>query len=433
MSERTYKVIPQSKISEWQGLDRIAAYVHHMKCIWREQEKDDIGIDGEIELCKNRDDGDGYIGTGKIVKVQSKSGLSYIKRDKEKTFAASVRHQDLCYWRDVNLPVLFIVYHPEDDKLYWKDIKTYIDSESNIFTKPYEIKFNKQNDIFDENVYQQLCQLCEEAPERIDSNTDETLFSNLLEVTRLPEQIYVTSVLPEKRPQFHQRLSGFKPPYIFDDSSVISLTDPSITENALTPVIDSSSVMSVDLSDWLEQDEKAINYLKQLLNKLLHKHLCRQGLVFQRELKRYFYNEGLSKDKAISREWTNSRTGRTQPRLVGKYYVYGKHEFFKHLALSARFEQYGSKWAIHIKPMHYFSVDGSLRWMGETARSFSIRNRVREYNTQYLNHVLFWSFILSNGKPEFSLKLDHKPIVTIKGSPESVNVSFGIHSFSEKK
>ena len=80
------KIVPKSKLSEWQGLDRIAIVVHGMRCIWREQEKDDIGVDGEIELCRPRNDGDGLIGTGKIVKVQSKSGISYVKRDEEKTF-----------------------------------------------------------------------------------------------------------------------------------------------------------------------------------------------------------------------------------------------------------------------------------------------------------------------------------------------------------
>jgi len=433
MPERSYKVIPLSKISEWQGLDRIAVYVHNMRCIWREQEKDDIGIDGEIELCKPRSDGEGYIGTGKIVKVQSKSGSSYIKKNQEQTFSTSVRHQDLCYWRDVNLPVLFIVYHPSDNKLYWKDVKAYIDGNSSVFNKPYEIKFDKEKDVFDENVYLQLCQLCEEAPERINSKTNEILFSNLLEVTQLPEKVFIASVLPEKRPQFHQRLSGFKPPYIFNDGFVLTLTNPSLTENALALVIEKNNVVSIDLYDWLEKEAKAKDYLKQLLNKLLHKHLCRQGLIFQKELKRYYFNEGLTKENSISREWTNSRTGRTQPRLVGKHYTYGKHEFFKHLALSARFEQYASKWAIYLKPMHYFTVDGNRRWMGEAAHSFAIRNRIREYNPQYLTHVLFWSFILSNGKPEFSLKLDYQSIVTIKGSPESINVSFGIHNFSEKK
>jgi len=45
------KILAKSKISEWNGLDGISAIVHGMRCIWREQEKDDFGIDGEIELC----------------------------------------------------------------------------------------------------------------------------------------------------------------------------------------------------------------------------------------------------------------------------------------------------------------------------------------------------------------------------------------------
>src|SRR5215475_3399730 len=72
------KIVSATKVAEWRGLDRINAVVHGMKCIWREQEKDDIGVDGEIELCRSRDDGEGLVGTGKIVKVQSKSGSSYV-------------------------------------------------------------------------------------------------------------------------------------------------------------------------------------------------------------------------------------------------------------------------------------------------------------------------------------------------------------------
>jgi hypothetical protein len=51
------KVVAKSKSSEWAGLDRISQVVHAMNCIWREQQKDDIGIDGEIELCVPREDG----------------------------------------------------------------------------------------------------------------------------------------------------------------------------------------------------------------------------------------------------------------------------------------------------------------------------------------------------------------------------------------
>jgi hypothetical protein len=76
------KTIPPSKFQEWKGLDRISQIVHEMKCIFREISKDDFGIDGEIEVVVEKPDGQGYQCTGVIIKVQAKSGMSYVKRIK---------------------------------------------------------------------------------------------------------------------------------------------------------------------------------------------------------------------------------------------------------------------------------------------------------------------------------------------------------------
>jgi hypothetical protein len=152
-----HKIVSKSKLSEWRGLDRIALVVHGMRCIWREQEKDDIGIDGEIELCRPRDDGDGLIGTGKIVKVQSKSGSSYVIKDQDESFASPVTEKDLRYWRDLNVPVIYVVFHPDDDVLYWKDIKAYLAQNPDALTAPCRIEFDKAADCFDDRAYAALC------------------------------------------------------------------------------------------------------------------------------------------------------------------------------------------------------------------------------------------------------------------------------------
>ena len=55
------KIVPASKFQELKGLDRISQVVHEMQCIWREISKDDIGIDGEIDLLEPRPDGKGAI------------------------------------------------------------------------------------------------------------------------------------------------------------------------------------------------------------------------------------------------------------------------------------------------------------------------------------------------------------------------------------
>jgi hypothetical protein len=423
-----HKIVPKSKVSEWRGLDRITLVAHGMRCIWREQEKDDIGIDGEIELCRPRDDGDGLIGTGKIVKVQSKSGSSYIIRDTDTAFASPVAEKDLRYWRDLNVPVIYVVFHPDDDVLYWKDVKAYLAANPDALTAPYRIEFEKATDRFDESAYGALCELCEQAPERVDTDAGETLYTNLLPVLALPKLIWVAPVLPEKQPRFHDRLTGagIIPPYVYKTGMVVALADPSLPGTALTQVVEDGAVESFELSDWLGQSPENENDLRALLNGLLHRRLRRLGCDYQKNPRRYFMNKGLAEDAPLQRRWTSARTGRSQSRLVAKHYAYGKVSFFRHQALDAKFERLGDEWAIGIYPHLHFTTDGSKCWEGQIARSYLIRARAEEYNNVYLNNVLFWANQLSRGEPTFHLQIGDEIVATVSGVPLTVETTFSI-------
>src|SRR3954451_942801 len=109
------KTVLASKQTEWNGLDRISVLVHQMGNIWREMTKDDFGLDGEIEVVTPKADGTGSETTGGIVKVQAKAGESYIRFDTPTSFSTPVDPDDLIYWQSCTFPVLFIVYHPNDD------------------------------------------------------------------------------------------------------------------------------------------------------------------------------------------------------------------------------------------------------------------------------------------------------------------------------
>ena len=107
------KKIEPSKLMEWAGLDRIQTIVHsQLKHIFREISKDDLGIDGEIELLKEKENG-GFETTGQFIKVQAKAGASYIGKEDKTTFEVKVSRADLEYWNSANLPVLFIIYNPK--------------------------------------------------------------------------------------------------------------------------------------------------------------------------------------------------------------------------------------------------------------------------------------------------------------------------------
>lgn len=431
LSNSTDKIIPRSKSSEWLGLDRISVIVHEMSCIWREQEKDDIGVDGEIELCVPRQEGNGAIGTGKIIKVQSKSGQHYVRSDQDGTFESPVKEKDLLYWGKLNVPIIYVVYHPKDDCLYWKDIQAYLRANPDAFEEPHRILFEKESDRFDLTALNALYELCKTAPERVDTSCSELLFPNFIEAIALPKQVFVSTVIPEKRSQFHQRLFGYIPPYSYRDGILTTLTNPSQSKSAFTNIID-SEIESFPFEEWLEQDPGAENAARGLLNGLIEKHLMDKGLSYQRRYRRFFYSKGLSKEKSIKKVWKSARTNRSPSRTVAQYYEYGKDKFFKHLALSARFQRYGKTWGIVIRPEVYYSTDGMTSWNSEKVKSYSTRHRSREYNNQYLNNVLFWSFVLSGGEPQFSMELDGQPIVLVKGMPEGISAPFGIRSIQLK-
>ncbi len=66
---------PKTKIIEQEGINYIAYVVNQMGCIWRETTKNDIGIDGYIELIENGES------NGFIIGVQCKSGESFIRNE----------------------------------------------------------------------------------------------------------------------------------------------------------------------------------------------------------------------------------------------------------------------------------------------------------------------------------------------------------------
>ena len=161
------KTVPSSKFQEWRALDRITPIVHEMNCIFREITKDDFGIDGEIEVVVRKADGKGFQTTGGIIKVQAKSGMSYVKQDSETGFATPVDRSDFELWYNATYPVIFIVYHPGDDKLYWKEVKEYIRSTSNVFQPPLRIVFDKATDEFTPACYDVICKIAAVSPPRV--------------------------------------------------------------------------------------------------------------------------------------------------------------------------------------------------------------------------------------------------------------------------
>jgi hypothetical protein len=414
------KTISISKLQEWKALDRISPIVHEMPSIFREIAKDDFGIDGEIEVLIPKADGEGFETTGSIIKVQAKSGASYVKQDSETGFSTPVNKDDLELWYNATHPVILIVYHPKDDKLYWKEVKGYIQSTPNVFQPPLRIVFDKTTDEFTPACHKTVCDIAAVSPPRVSRQDKERLFSNLLLIRRMPGTVW-------SAPTNHQDYSwvkreirndgGFVPPFCIIGSYIHTLSDLNDDGCTLRSFCDTEKISSQSSVNWWNSQDSIKSYVS-MLNRLLRIHIYRCGLKYSRDFHRYYFPRENDSDLEFKRAWYNARTKKQAPeRIVAKFYEYGIDQFWRHTAADLRFRMIGSSWFLQIIPKYFFTIDGEMPIDPDKVGPYTTKLKALERNPHVLNHILFWSHVLSQDKPDTKINLDFKPVMIIEKLP----------------
>jgi len=419
------KTVMVSKFSEWKGLDRIGPIVHSMPSIFREISKDDFGIDGEIEIVVPKTKGKGFETTGGIIKVQSKSGASYIKQDSEQSFSTPIERNDLEAWVGANVPVILIVYHPGDDALYWKDIKFYVKSTPQVFQPPLRIIFDKSKDLFDETCYPTLCALAAISPPPISSLQKERLYSNLLLVKNSPRLLTQASTAYGHMREVREQLRGFVPPFCITGGQLYTLSDLRNPQCPLRLFCDTTTIRDLPTTRWIEEEQGANDYIF-LLNQLLSAHLRRNGLHFQHDLHRHYFPRRDETSEEFKHEWLSVRTGHTGYRAVARHYHYGKESYWRHLAAKFSFKRFGSLLCLQILPKYFYTTDGQTPYDTTKVGPATTRIKAVEHNINVLNQVLFWADFLSERNPSIELRLDGRPSVVIEKEPLSGIAAFAI-------
>jgi hypothetical protein len=89
-----------------------------MGWIFREQNRDDYGIDAHIEITR-----DGRA-TGRLIAAQIKSGRSYLRETlpggKGYVYRGQIKH--LLYWQHHSLPVILILCDPDNEQCYYSEV-----------------------------------------------------------------------------------------------------------------------------------------------------------------------------------------------------------------------------------------------------------------------------------------------------------------------
>lgn len=469
------KIVAKSKYAEWLGLVRIREIVClDMQCIYRETSQDDFGIDGTIEMTVPASDGQ-RLTKGGIVNFQSKAGKKYVVADSAESFSTPIRMQDIQYWTTSNVPVIFIVYHPDDKCLYYVDIKDYVKKNPRIYTQPHKVEFDKSKDAFDKNAYRELCRLAETTPPPIDFSQGERLFSNLFPVTwhtpvftsaatdyiSREEIFYDFNTRTESEEKF--RL----PPFFLFENRIYTLTDLRSPDNLLRDFCDTDTISDHDVLAWLEVDDASeletgfggrdeyedLDFVREqesteiyarrdrqrkshalrsnvinLFNQLLGKHLAERGLEYSRDYKRSFFPRKNQKDLEFKRPWKSIRTGISDERTVCKFYdKYGSLRFWRHEALSAGFRVYGNRIYLEIEPKLFFTEDGVTPCPGELVGPYSTGYKSDRRNPAVLNDVLFWAYIFGAKQGgEIEMKVGKQVLIKISSEPVIFNADFSI-------
>ncbi|HGS4888132.1 TPA: DUF4365 domain-containing protein [Vibrio parahaemolyticus] len=126
------------------GVSRLEFYFSQNGWLFREQVILDFGIDAQVEIV------DENYPTGDLIAIQIKSGLSFFDEETDDSYVFRTTDKHISYWANHSLPVILVLYHPEQDKLYWQSI-----SEETVINtgKNWKVKVPKSNELTEKSFY----------------------------------------------------------------------------------------------------------------------------------------------------------------------------------------------------------------------------------------------------------------------------------------
>lgn len=96
------------------------------------------------------------------------------------------------------------------------------------------------------------------------------------------------------------------------------------------------------------------------------------------------------------------------------------------MAVNLSFKHIGSSWFLQIVPKYFFTDDGETPCASEEVGPYTTKIKAVERNNHVLNHVLFWTDVLSMRKPSIELSLFYKTVMVIEKEPVSGIANFAI-------
>jgi hypothetical protein len=94
----------------------------------------------------------------------------------------------------------------------------------------------------------------------------------------------------------------------------------------------------------------------------------------------------------------------------------GQVLYWQHESMSFGFERFSTEWALRILPSYVFTKDGRYRFLHHSKiGALATRKAARDFNMQVYNDIVFWTWVLAEGKDSFDLNLADDVAISIRG------------------
>ncbi|SOZ36216.1 DUF4365 domain-containing protein [Cupriavidus neocaledonicus] len=409
------KKLTDSQLLGTQGTGLIELTVSRMGLVWRPTAQHDAGIDGEIEI---RDAANGRM-TGMLLKVQSKA-VSEFKNETDAGFDYWPDSRDMGYWLGHSVPVVLIVSRPSTNECYWQVIKPPTEGGEK------RLRFVKARDVLDESSKGRLIEVAQAASPRGVAPAlvkRETLVSNLLPVTKLPERLYLaeTPYRTAKDLGAALREANLRLEFVLKNERILAVRD--LTEPRYQNLCDRGTVEDFGVKEWAASpDADRQRDFVNLINSCLREKLrsMPEALRFDKATKCFFFPPSESKTpydyayrgdkKATAREVFKELRNKQKKHLMG----------FRHSAMKAQFYRFGGDWYLEVTPTYFFTKNGieQSKWHEDWLKGI----KELEKNGAIRGQLMMWADLLRNPPGLFD---EGYPFLDF-GPPASFGIDRGI-------
>jgi hypothetical protein len=252
---------------------------------------------------------------------------------------------------------------------------------------------------------------------------EETLYSNLFEITSVPKYVYeadslnydnvsIKTLLKQNKifPEFYYK---FK----FWNKKLITFENLQDNDNPYRQLVDTKTICKTSLQQWITNADKHPQII-ELLNREIKHFIISRGLWHNQDKDNFFYPSESESRKEV---W-QSRYRKSNKTVAAKMYAEQiKKSIYWHIAFSVNVLHLRDRFYIRILPTFVITENGRNPISNFTIGTIITRLSYSKYNSIYLNTVLFWIYQLGTSKD--ILLTDY---MTICSKPVEIKINAGI-------